>query len=110
MSHRKSWGGLVVGIGIGLAAGLAVSVATARQSGIGGAAGSGNGAFTARGNFDVGIATETAGVTLPFNAPIRNVREVTLLDKWALIHYQGTGKMATVVLPRERVIYLNIVE
>lgn len=69
------------------------------------------GLYTIHGNLTVELILDPA--TGPNNAaawtgPIKNVDEVTLFDKWALLRKRDLGTDGTLIVPREKIVFINI--
>lgn len=43
-----------------------------------------------------------------WTGPIKEVDEVILLDKWALLRKRGLGTDGTLIVPREKIVFINI--
>lgn len=67
---------------------------------------------TIRGNLTVEIILDPKTGPANSNAwagPIKDVDEVTLLEEWALITKRALGSDGTLIVPREKVVFINIV-
>ncbi|MBL8744958.1 MAG: hypothetical protein JNK58_01235 [Phycisphaerae bacterium] len=43
-----------------------------------------------------------------WTGPIKNVDEVVLFDKWALLRKRDLGTDGTLIVPREKIVFINI--
>lgn len=69
------------------------------------------GLYTISGNLTVELVLDPS--TGPNNSaawtgPIKNVDEVTLFDKWALLRKKDLGTDGTLIVPREKIVFINI--
>lgn len=75
-------------------------------------AGSGLPAVTIRGRLTVEFAMDPTGgpATRDFSGPYERVDEVTLTDEYVVLRKADTTGRGTLVLPRSRLLYINIGE
>ncbi len=96
-----------------VAAALALMVVLRPETAIGSqrAAGDDLPSCTLSGNLTVELVLDPA--TGPANAsawtgPIKDVDEVILFDKWAVLRKRDLGTDGTLVVPREKIVFINI--
>lgn len=94
-------GALLVG---GWLAGTSVGQQGVEQSGTSG------GQFVARGKFDVQIGGEGLGQVLPFGGQVKDVREIVIMRDWATLSMVDAGKNVTLVVPREKVSFIQVID
>lgn len=70
------------------------------------------GSTTIRGNLTVEIALDpqTGAAQGQWAGPIKRVDEVTLLDQWAILRKREPASTGTLIVPREKIVYINVVE
>lgn len=105
------WAAGLIGAAIAGGALWAVTGGASAQTGASGTIRDAGG-VTYKGNFIVELIIDpTSGAnTDRFAAPIKDVDEITLLSEWAVLRRKEGIKSATLVVPRERVVYINFVD
>lgn len=65
---------------------------------------------TIRGNLTVEVILDpqTGGASADWAGPIKQVDEVTLLDEWVILRKRQGGTTGTLVVPREKIVYVHI--
>lgn len=70
------------------------------------------GSTTIRGNLTVEIALDpqAGAASAQWAGPIKKVDEVTLMDEWAILRKREPASTGTLIVPRSKIVYINIVE
>lgn len=101
-----------VGLGlIVIACMVAVSSGPTRAQS-GGASASYLGSTTIRGNLTVEIALDpqAGAASAQWAGPIKKVDEVTLMDEWAILRKREPASTGTLIVPRDKIVYINVLE
>ena len=67
-------------------------------------------ANTLRGNLTVEVILDpqTGGASADWAGPIKQVDEVTLLDEWVILRKKQGGTTGTLIVPREKIVYVHV--
>jgi hypothetical protein len=70
------------------------------------------GSTTIRGNLTVEVALDpqAGAASAQWAGPIKKVDEVTLMDEWAILRKREPASTGTLIVPRSKIVYINIVE
>lgn len=105
---KRAW---IAVSGIGLIATTLVLV-TRPSTAIGADRGGGSdlGCYTISGNLTVELVLDpaTGPSSTAWTGPIKNVDEVTLLDKWAILRKRDLGTDGSLIVPREKIVFINV--
>lgn len=65
---------------------------------------------TIRGNLTVEVILDpqTGGASADWAGPIKQVDEVTLLDEWVILRKKQGGSTGTLIVPREKIVYVHV--
>lgn len=110
MNGMKAGASAAIGFGLAVALGMVVM----RPGTAIGSATSANADLALHcinGNLTVELALDPS--TGPANSsawsgPIKNVDQVVLFDKWALLRKRDLGTDGTLIVPREKIVFINI--